>query len=62
MWGKERKKEEEEEEKKDGVGVKFVPVVLEFKTVTLPLHWIILKMGIISHFNFIHIFPPLMWA
>ena len=33
--------------------MKFVPVILEFKIVTLPLHWIILKMDIISHFNFI---------
>jgi len=42
--------------KKRRVGVKFVVVVLEFKTATFSLRWIVLKMCIISHFNFIYIF------
>ena len=48
MWGKELKKEGGKKEA--GLEWNLFQSSSEIKTVTLPLHWIILKMDIISNF------------
>ena len=58
MWGKEWN---EGGKKKAGLEWNLFQLSSEFKTVTLPFHWIILKMDIISHFFFFFFGGGVIW-